>query len=173
MVVIGTLHSATENIEGLGKGYILVDRVVTKEVRILEDGRFLRPDDNLKVTWADNWACVSGMHLGRENKNGIWLLTIQKDGTVTAGYPGRFRDLGDLREIEQILARDPNKKVSRVDVLVDDIGETSTGSFEATNAVEAIDVSSFDDYSPYRGLFVALVSLGLYWFLYRSRFRIR
>jgi len=174
LIVIGTLRSAIEDSEGLGKGYIQVEHITTRGVRTL-DGIPLHPGDNLKITWADNWACASGMHRGRENKNGTWLLKIQNDGTVTAAYPGRFRPVEDLNEIEKVLHRKQTRKnFARVDVSSENIrDEIFAESFASTDAAMPVDVTPFNDYSPVRALIAALFSLGLYSILYRSRFRIR
>ncbi len=174
LIVIGTLHSATENSEYEGKGYIRIDEVMTKGVKTL-NGRSLSLGDNLKITWADNWACAMGMHLGWQNQKGIYLLKIRKDGTVAAGYPGRFTTLDDLSKIRGFLHRKKVKEVGRVDIeaaKIDEIG--SAASFQPRDEVIAVDdVPPLSDYSPYRALFTALLSLGLYLILYRRRFRIR
>jgi hypothetical protein len=173
LIVIGTLHSATENSEYEGKGYILIDEIITKDVETF-DRRPLKPGDNLKITWLDNWACALGMHLGWENKKGVFLMKIQKDGTVAAGYPGRFRTLADLTEINQLLGRQKMKRAGRVEVSAARIiNKVPVAPLEPNNMAVVVDVSPFDDSSLYRALFTALLSLGAYLVLYRSRFRIR
>lgn len=172
LIVIGTLHSATEDSEGLGKGYIVVDYVLTKNAHTL-DGVPLKQGDNLKITWADNWACAAGMHLARENKEGIYLLEIRKDGTVTAGYPGRFRPIDGLREIENLIKR-PKQSSSfdRVDVSSQTNVYIPVDSLESANPITLVDVSPFN-YSPFNAFLAAVLSIGVYLILYKSRFRIR
>lgn len=172
LIVIGTLHSAAEDSEGFGKGYIVVDRVLTKDAKTLDDVP-LKQGDNLKITWADNWACAAGMHRARENKEGIYLLEVQKDGTVTAAYPGRFRSLDDLREIEELERRKQTKGSNRVDVVPEIKASVHVDSFESKNLMKFVDVSPFNDFSPFNAFLTAVFSLGLYLVLYRSRFRIR
>lgn len=173
LIVVGTLHSATENSEYEGRGNILVDEIITKGVKTF-GGRPLKPGDNLKITWLDNWACASGMHLGWQNKKGIFLLKIQKYGTVAAGYPGRFSSLADLNKIKVLLHREKMKGANRVDILAPKIDdEVPAVLFEPNDVTIAVDASTFNGYSPYRALFTALLSLGLYLILYRRRFRIR
>lgn len=173
LIVIGTLHSASENSEYEGKGYIRVEQVITKGVNTL-DGRPLVAGDNLKLTWLGNWACAMGMHLRWENQRGIWLLTIGKDGTVKAGYPGRFRQIDDFREIQALLHRKQLKKAGQVDISSwDHAHERSIRPVGQVATIDAVDVSPSDDHSPSAAVLTALFSLGLYWALYRSRFRIR
>lgn len=168
LIVIGTLNSATENSKGLGKGYIVVEQILTNGANRL-DGVPLKQGDNLKITWEDNWACAAGMHRARENNVGIYLLEVQKDGTVTAAYPGRFRSINDLHEIEVLQRRTPTKELDRVDVLFEIEKHIPVDSVESPN----LDVSPFSDYSPFNAFLTAILSLGLYLILYKSRLRIR
>lgn len=171
LVVIGTLHSAEEDQEGIGKGYIRVDQVVTRnsvEGIPTTSGRSLSEGDNLKVKWADNWACAVGMHMGRQGEQGIWLLQIEEDGSVTAGYPGRFRKLDDLDKVRRLMGREKPKTVQAVEI-EDVASEVEQVQFMAMS----VDVTPFREYSPFRAALVLLFMTGLYWVLYRSRFRIR
>jgi hypothetical protein len=172
LIVVGTLHSGFENDEGIGRGYILIEQVFTKETRTLE-GVPLKSGDNLKITWADNWACASGMHRRRENERGLWLLKVQNDGTVTAGYPGRFRSVEDLVEVKKLLRRAKDRTNAHVDVTVERPLQSTTNLVEHADQVPTVDVASFYETSPARAIIAFLLSLGLYWVLYRSRFRIR
>ncbi len=171
LIVVGTLHPAEENSNGEGKGNILVDEIITKGVKTL-DGRLLKAGDNLKITWLDNWACASGMHLRWENKKGIFLLKIQKDGTVAAGYPGRFTTLDDLSIIRGFLHQKKTKEAGRVDVAAAKIDEVASSS-QPRDEATAVDESSFNNYSPYRALFAAFLSSILYLIFYRRRLWVR
>ena len=171
LIVVGTLHSALENSEYEGTGYIRVDDILTKGTRT-SDVRLLTLGANLKITWLDNWACAEGMHLGWEGKPGIWLLKIKDDGNVVAGYPGRFRQLDDLGEIKKLLTKKKTQIANRVDVFSNnDLLQVPAES--DLKAATVVDVTPFSDYSLSRGLFAVLVSFGLYVVLYRSRFKIR
>src|SRR5262245_44171373 len=102
LIVVGTLHDATEDSRGIGRGYIAVERIISPGA-MTRESRSLVPGDNLKLTWADDWACAAGMHRGRIGKSGIWLLEVKDDGTVTAGYPGRFLDTDELAKVIDLL----------------------------------------------------------------------
>lgn len=175
LIIIGTLHSATENSDGLGTGYILMDQVMTTGIKTSE-GRSLRPGDNLKITWADNWACAMDMHLGWANKKGIWLLKIENDGTVKAGYPGRFRDLDELTNIRNLMSKRSRVKTSKPVVLASD---ELFCAFRDDGEMEPIPLTEWREYDLIERdpwpltIFVLFASIFLYWFLYRSRFRIR
>lgn len=181
LIIIGTLHSAAEDAEGIGNGYILVERIMTRGVKTL-DGAPLQPGANLKINWADDWACAMGMHRGREGKRGVWLLKIEDDGTVDAAYPGRFVGMEELNDVERLLRKRPVKNSARVDILNEDWNVSKPGSVDtgilpdvpvAVNSLKAVDTTPFDDYSHLRALITLLFSFGLYVILYRSRFRIR
>jgi hypothetical protein len=177
LIVVGTLHSATENSEGVGEGYILVDKIIAKDDSTTEgqktlDGQRLKPADNLKLTWEDNWSCASGMHRGWEGKKGIWLLIIQKDGTVTAGYPGRFRNVEDLDKILLLLSHKQTNKVQPV-IISRDTSQIDPPAAHDPEDTKPIDTTPFRENSPFGALIVLILSSGLYWILYKSRFRIR
>lgn len=171
LIVIGTLHSEYEDSEGLGRGYILVERIITKGVKTL-DNTPLRHGDNLKIEWADNWACASGMHLRRVGQKGIWLLKVEGDGTVRAGYPGRFLPLEDLGEIERLLKKKQITISTKVDVEIEQSRQNSVLAPEFSSEV-TVDITPFDKHSAVRAILVSLFFLGLYLVLYKSRLRIR
>jgi hypothetical protein len=172
LIIIGTLHSASEDETGIGRGRILVDAIVSGNARTL-DGRPLQLGDNLRINWADNWACAAGMHQGRIGKQGIWLLDVQQDGTVLAAYPGKFRELEDHAEIRQILLRNKIKRFSVLDTSAEQASESEVITSVAPSSPSVVDVSSYPDYSLARAAIVLLLATGLYLILYRGRFRIR
>src|SRR5687767_14379706 len=67
LIIVGTLYAAAEDDEGIGKGYIMVDEIVSGRAKTFEN-RPLVVGNSLKITWADNWACAMGMHMGRANQ---------------------------------------------------------------------------------------------------------
>lgn len=174
LIVVGTLHQAEENYDGIGKGYISVDEVVSGKARTI-DGRPLTVGDSLKIIWADNWACAAGMHMGRRGKQGVWLLDVEKDGTVSAAYPGKFESLESLTEIRKLLRKNKKRPAA---VTVD----TNTAPMKLPPELHAevaeltdivVDVSPWPDYSLERAAATILLAFGLYILLYRSRFRVR
>lgn len=170
LIVVGTLYSADEDSEGIGKGYIRVEEIISGKAMTIEN-RPLRVGDSLKIRWADNWACASGMHMGRQGRKGVWLLDVEKDGTVGASYPGKFDDVERLSEIRRLLHSGKSKPPIAVDVLQQ--GAASLISPVHTMEVVVVDVSPFPDYSLERAAITLLLSAGLYWVLYRSQIRIR
>ena len=173
LIIVGTLNFAVESSEGAGSGYIVVDRLVSSAVPMMQGGT-LRAGDYLKIEWLDNWACAAGMHSGRTNKVGIWLLKVDQDGTVSAAYPGRFRPVTDLGEVEDLLRRQkPGSKTSRVDVLIAQLEKPKFAVVVKPSGPEIVVDVSTSNYSLYRGLMAGFLALGLYIILYRSRFRIR
>lgn len=172
LIIIGTLHSAEEDSEGIGQGYIQVDEIIYGKAVTLE-GQPLKISDNLKIKWADNWACAAGMHQGRVGKKGIWLLTVNPDGTVNAGYPGRFtQEFEKLGEIKRL------KKRKLLEVFVDvqrpdpSLPPLDNDKLDNEPTVK-VDTSPFPDRPARRVLSVIGFFIALYWLMYRSKYRIR
>lgn len=168
LIIVGTLYSAAEDDEGIGHGYIMVDEIVWGRARTFPD-RPLRVGDNLKIKWADNWACASGMHMRRANQKGVWLLDVAEDGTVSAAYPGKFAGLDQLSEIRRLLLKGKEKKPYAVDIY---LGETPVAVHSGETRF-VVDVAPSTDYPLVRAGITLLLATGFYWLLYRSRFRIR
>lgn len=169
LVVIGTLHSASEDYEGIGQGYILIEEILPRRaMQHTSSGEALKPGDNLRLAWADNWACAAGMHMGWQGEKGIWLLNIQSDGSVRAGYPGRFVDVADRTEIERLLRRVKPKRTVAVETQANLGNSEDVGSHEMR-----VDVTPFREYHAFRAAVVLLLCGCLYWLLYKSRFSIR
>lgn len=171
LIVVGTLHTAYEDSEGIGSGYINVVEIIGGVPKTLE-GRYLRIGDDLTIDWADNWACAAGMHLRRQGYKGVWLLDVEKNGTVSAAYPGKFASLEQLHEIQKLLLKSKSKAPAAVEVQ----GEIK--SFPPVPQAQLIefvtDAGSADfDYSLTRALLTFLFAAALYFRLFRSRFRIR
>ena len=128
---------------------------------------------------------VANQAPARNNMNYIWLLEVEKDGTVTANYPWRFASLSEMSEIKKILRKVKVRKTLQKVELLDENSPNSPNqqtqildtiqdrTIEPTKTVKVIDVSSESKHSPFNALLVALFSLGFYWLLYRSKFKIR
>jgi len=172
LIVIGTLHSAFENEEGLGSGQILVEKIITEGAKT-QEGSQLMPGDNLKINWSDNWACAAGTHVGRVNKKGIYLLNVQLNGTVSAAYPGRFIEVAELGQVTRFLKRQKDKKSAKVDVAKEQLPKLAEPSKTYLLSHESIPSTPIDDLASLRAGLVLLFSFGLYLFMYKSRFRIR
>ncbi len=169
LIVIGTLNSAQEDYEGIGRGYISVDSVITSGATTW-DNKPLANGDNIKITWADNWACAGGMHLGWQGTKGIWLLKIKDNGTVVAGYPGRFISIEELYTIRELLGR--QKEIRSVAVDISDV-DSHSQLREPESAQQINKFDTTEQYSMSRASFVLSLFVSLYWILYKTRFRIR
>jgi hypothetical protein len=171
LIVIGTLHSASEDSAGLGRGYILIEQIVSNgqlQVPNTTEGQTLRQGQNLKISWSDNWACAAGMHMNRVGHKGIWLLKVDDVGFVAANYPGRFRSLDDLTKIEDLWR---NVKTTSV-MLEISSSEQITDSIQSPASV-SVDITPYREFYYLRASIVLFFSRILYWILYRSRFRFR
>ncbi len=154
IIVVGTLHSASEDSGGSGQGYILIDQLITRGSvgkHPTTSGHQLKSGDNLKIKWLDDWACARGMHMRWQAKKGLWLLAVEPDGTVRANNPSLFRSMEDVQRVKELLEANANDEL-----------------FE-----HAVDITPFDDLGPTRAAIAMVLSFGLYLVLYRSRFRIR
>jgi hypothetical protein len=173
LMVIGTLHSATEDNDGIGRGRIKVEEIIAGKAMTF-DGVSLKVGDNLRINWADNWACAAGMHQRRIGKLGVWLLEVEDNGTVSAAYPGKFTNIGELPEIRRLHRKGKPKGTAAVDIALE-----QTPNFEpeiqdvARVQHHVIDIAPNNDDSVTRAFLVLLIATGLYWTFYGSRFRIR
>lgn len=170
LIVVGTLHSESESDEGIGEGYILIEEIIRSN-SITKGGESLKTGENLKIRWQDNWACAGGMHMRRVGKQGIWLLKVNDDRSVDAGYPGRFLELGERADLDKILKR-ISRPLKQNMVEIRDISAQNYANTSASPELRVSGVSEQDNWAA-RVLCVLFLSIAGYWFLYRSRFRIR
>jgi hypothetical protein len=101
-------------------------------------------------------------------EKGVWLLKIDKDGTVNAAYPGRFRQLTERNQIRRLLKSTKLNQFMAVDVRDDE-----QDSIECDSNQISVDITPYENYSVLRASIVLVLSIGLYWLLYKSHFRIR
>lgn len=169
LIVVGTLYSPTEDHIGIGKGYIHVEEIIFGNART-RSSRPLQVGDSLKIEWADNWACASGMHMGRVGKRGVWLLQVKPGGTVDAGYPGRFT----TDEKESTLIRKlvkTKKKAPSVEIDVKPSAVLSPQTESVKNI--PINVALHEEDLPAalaRASITFFLAFGLFILLYRKRF---
>ena len=170
LIIVGTLYDATENDAGIGAGYIQVDEIVFGNVRT-QSKLPLQLGDSVKIEWADNWACASGMHMGRRGKKGAWLLEVEPNGTVSAGYPGRFTtDEKQLNSIRNLVAK--RKHGLNVEVSIRrDVKGLSPRYAEAKQFVVPFDESELPRAFA-RASLTFFLAFGLFFILYRKRFGI-
>lgn len=184
LIVIGTLQSVSkytkDNVD-YSEGKIVVEKVISGYVKTTE-GLPLKLGDKIKFKWQASTliVCPRLDHSGNENEKGIWLLEVESDGTVSADYPRRFNSLDEMSEIKKILRKIKVRKTSqRVELLNENPLNITNQQIQNSDifdnqTIEPIKTSAtVDNYSTFNALLVALFSLGLYWILYRSRFKIR
>lgn len=179
LIIVGTLQSIsefTENNVDYGEGFILVEKVIFRSAES-HNGFSFNPKDKLQLKWENNSfvACPRISHKHSKNKKEIWLLTLESDGTVRANYPGRSRSLDDLSEIKRLLENlnkfEEVSKATSDNQITLQTNSTINNDLSISNGV--VKVSSSKQFSILNALVTALFSIGLYWILYRSRFKIR
>lgn len=152
IIIIGTLQDVSEYSYGgvnNGEGRILIEQIISGKIKT-DKGLPPKSGDKLKLVWSEDFACVYGMHRRTANQKGIWFLKVEKDGTVISGHPQRFKSSEELTEIRNAL-----EKASLSD-----------------REIKVVDISG-RTYSAFNALIVIFTALILYYFLYRSRFKIR
>lgn len=148
IIVVGTLQSVSED-KNKGEGEILIEEVLSSNARTNKDAQ-LKSGNKLQLKWSEDFACVVGIHKRNENKKGIWFLNVADDGTVTSGHPQRFQSIDELSEIKNVLKKE--------------------NFFETDNKV--VNLAEKRN-SLINTLLVILFSILFYYFLYRSRFKIK
>jgi hypothetical protein len=184
LIVVGTLQSVSrytkDNVD-YSEGKIVVEKVISGYVKTIE-GFPPKLGDKIKFKWQASTliVCPRLDHSGNENEKGIWLLEVESDGTVSADYPRRFNSLNEMSEIKKILRKTKVRKTSqRVELLNENPLNITNQQLQNSDTfknqtIEPIKTSAtVGSYSTFNALLVALFSLGLYWILYRSRFKIR
>lgn len=181
LIVVGTLQSVSEyrtNEYDYGEGKILINRVISDNTETARTAP-LKPGDKIQLKWQNPFiSCPRVEHKRNENKEGIWLLKVQDDGTVRADYQERFISLDKLDEIKgQLRNSKKTRKVSKTAAVVN--VETPSVQPPANEinlpvapAVDALPAQT-KQFSLTRALIAASLSLALYWLLYRSKFKIR
>ncbi len=181
LIIIGTLQYISESDKDgviIGEGKILVEEVITNNI-FTNENLLLASDDKLNLKWREGFACVYGWHSGTSYQKGIWLLSIESDGSVRAGH-GNFFDLSELSEVKSYLLKlnldNTAKKVEIRDsksILVSKVNtESKDIKSEIVINTKLLDDSTFnssDNNSPLGGLLVFLLAFFLYRFLYRNK----
>jgi len=182
LIVVGTLQGISDKSESgttYGTGEIFVERFIAGNVKTAK-GVTLKLGDRLQLNYVENFACVYGSHRGIENEKGVFLLTLNDKGEIQSKD---FRSLNDLPEIRKLLKKgikpigiaktikmlnDAEQKPQRP-VIETSVNQTSEKVFYAVDSSE----SNEKQYYPLQAFLVVLLSVSLYFVLYRSRFKIR
>ena len=182
LIVVGTLTAISEKSEDFvirGTGEIVIEKIIAGNVKTSK-GFPLKFGDRLQLNYIEGFACVYGSHKRIENEKGIFLLTVNDKEEIQ--YEN-FSPLDDSSEIKKLLQRGikPNN-IAKLIKIRNDAEQTSlTPSVEISENQNSetsyyttqSSKSRAKEYSPFRAFLVILASIFLYYFLYRSRFKIR
>ena len=182
LIVIGTLQGISEKSETgtiYGKGEIFVEQLIEGNIKTAK-GFKLKSGDRLQLNYIENFACVYGSHRRIENEKGIFLLTLNDNQEVQSKD---FRSLDDLTEIRKLLKKGikPNGIAKTVKILNDTEQKSQAPLIETSDNQTSekafcsldSDKSTEKQYYPLQVFLVVLLSVSLYFVLYRSRFKIR
>ncbi len=182
LIVVGTLQGISEKSESgttYGTGEIFVERFIAGNVKTAK-GVTLKSGDRLQLNYVENFACVYGSHKRIENEKGVFLLTLDDNGEIQSKD---FRSLDDLPEIRKLLKKgiNPYGIAKTIKILNDaeqkpqcpmietSVNQTSEKVFCPLDSSK----SNEKQYYPLQAFLVVLLSVSLYFVLYRSRFKIR
>jgi hypothetical protein len=182
LIVIGTLYSVskyeTSDFEH-SEGTIVVEKVISKNIKTTQNAP-LESGDKIQVEWRNSkmFACKFNFS---ENEKGIWLLHIESDGTAEPLSPGSMAGLSELSGVKNhlrnniekpakiVVNQSEIKQIFQTPHVETSIEQSSETSFCAIGKNE----SKQKEYYPFQALSVISVSIMLYYFLYRSKFKIR
>lgn len=181
-VVTGTLQSVSENEVGalkISKGFLVIEKVISGNVRTEKEAR-LKPGDLIEVHWRNSTRGGCRFEIDAYT-NGIWLLQIDSDGATKPLFPGAMVAVSKLDDVERLLKKLNRKteSVKTVKLKVDsnrDVEGLAIRNPNNQNSAISFGVYSIErkpNFALIRALFVVLGSLSMYYFLYRSRFKIR
>src|SRR4029078_9870564 len=99
LIAVCTLSGVSEHTKNgidYAQGTILIDEVIWGSAN---------GGDSLTLKWQNHsgLVCPRVEHRHRQGTKGIWLLTVEPDGTVRANYPGRFVELRERANVERFL----------------------------------------------------------------------
>ena len=199
LIVSGTLYSVsnyTNNNIDYSEGIIGVKEFISGNVKTTADSS-LKMGDRIKLTWQNPSTKIYGrIELGgSKNNEVIWILKVKSDGTVTADnfFSMRAASTRQLREIREILQKEKTRKDLRKVKLfnitylhyldinnqnylhyldINNQNQQTHNSNTIQNQITEVDKKD-SKYSYSSALITILFSIGLYWILYRSRFKIR
>jgi hypothetical protein len=180
LIVVGTLKGISEKSEDgviYGKGEIFVEQFIAGNVKT-NKGFSLKSGDKLQLNYIEDFACVYGSHKRIENEKGIFLLTLNDKEEIQSKD---FRSLNDLLEIKKLLKKGtkPNEVAKTIKIQNDteQIPQTSVIETSVNQTSEKYPLfsnkSNTREYYPLPAFLVILLSVSLYFVLYRSRFKIR
>jgi len=182
LIIIGTLKGISEKSEAgttYGTGEIFVEQFIAGDVKTAK-GFMLKSGDKLQLNYIENFACVYGSHKRMENEKGIFLLTLNDNGEIQSKD---FRSLADLSEIRKLLKQGikPNGSLKTIKIRNDIEQKPQTPmiktlvsqSPEKSFCPLYSNKSDEREYYPLRAFLIILLSILLYFVLYRSRFKIR
>lgn len=183
VVLMGTLRSVSsysiDNIE-YSQGAIVIEEFISGNVETLE-GSSLKMGDKIRLTWQNPSSKVNGrLELGgSENNQVIWILKVKNDGTVSSNYFWCYWSTGELQNVKNIIKETKSQKDLKKVELVEEKFSIINGKTQRTiisknsQNDETKQNKKSSSYSDLVTLIMILISLNLYWILYRSRFKIR
>ncbi len=180
LIIVGTLREISEKNGSIGisgNGMILIEQFIAGNVKT-DKGLTPSAGDGFELDYVENNACVMGSHRAIENEKGVFLLYFDESGELKAED---FRPLSDLAEIKRLLKKGVRRqKASKMiktlkdaeqEINVPSLKNPSEENSPITFGIDEIDPTP--DFGAVRAFFVLSFSGALYYFLYRSRFKIR
>ena len=178
LIVIGTLQSIvrykTEEFNH-AKGTIAIERIIAGNVET-NQGFLLKLSDKIKVEWR-NSNMVTCRFDFVENEKGIWFLNVDDSGTIQALSPGSITSLDELSEVKKHLRKKSGKNKRIIIQNDEQPAQISMSKISLSQPSEIfyqnLNETEEKHYYPFQMFSVILASISLYYFLYRSRFKIR
>ncbi|MDQ3322281.1 MAG: hypothetical protein M3525_07610 [Acidobacteriota bacterium] len=169
-------ENKTEEID-YSKGTVLIENILLGNVTTTQ-GFSVKAGDNIAVKWqnSNTFSCRFGFS---ENERGIWFLQIDEEGKIKSLSPSSEASMSELAEVKKHLKkRKHSNKAAKIINTRNDIEQMSQiKSVERTPVIVEVSLlteeSKQKEYSPFQAFLVILVSVSLYYLLYRSRFKIR
>ncbi len=180
LIVIGKLQDVSEtetDMERISKGTLVVEKIIYGRFKN-SNGQKLKLGDKVQIEWTNSKiiACKFGF---TENKSEIWFLNVNDEGRIESLSPSTTASLDDLTKVKKYLKKlKKENKIAKSIIIQDDFEnriqpkppvQTSTKTVRYVYLVS----DKPKTYSPFSAFLVILISISLYYLLYRSRFKIR
>lgn len=179
LIVIGKLSNISETdtkVDTTSSGTLIVEKLVYGNFR-KTNRQTLKIGDTIQVQWTNSKmiACKFGFP---ENESEIWFLNVDNEGKVEPLSPSSTATLNEMAEIKKYIKKKKNDLIVRkiqTESIIQKFNQPKQLSTESetVECLYSVKESTQKENSLFFVLTIILATISLYYFLYRSKFKIR
>jgi hypothetical protein len=167
LIVIGELHNVSETVIGEGKiskGTLAIEQVIFGNF-VSSSGQNLKPNDKIQIEW---------ISVPDQNKRRIWFLDVDSNGKIKMQWDISLEEMSEVKK--HLKKKKADNLVKRIKLENEFQVVSRTKSVTEQKRVEclySVQEAKPKKYPSFSAFLAILTSISLYYFLYRSPFRIR